>query len=479
MDAPRPPLFPLFADLRGRPVLVVGGGAVARRKVQALLEAGAHVAVGALALDAELDRLAEAGRIDYLDGVFEPDWLDSMWLVIAATGDERVNRAVAEAASARRVFANVVDDAEMSSFHVPARVRRGLLQVAISSGGAAPMLATQLRQKIETMLDDSLASLVGLLEREKTRIHQRFPHPRDRRRFFSRLFDGEVPSLLRRARHFEAAAAFERELSHAEITRGSVALVGAGCGDPGLLTLKGLRALKEADLILHDRLIGDGILELARRDAERIAVGKRAGEDHAQTQRRIHALMLQHARVGRRVVRLKGGDPLVFARGGEELEFLRTHGIDFEVIPGVTAALACASSAGIPLTHREHAHAVTLLTVHCADALTDFDWGAFAQPKHTLAIYMGVAALESVGRELIAHGRAPHTPFAIVENGGSPRQRVVTGTLDRLSRAAQEYAIRPPALLIVGEVAAFAERLHWFGSAPQSVSHAAHAMRAA
>lgn len=478
MDAASPPLFPLFADLRGRPVLVVGGGAVAGRKVQALLEAGARVTVGAPALDAQLKALAERGRIDHRDGGFEPCWLDGVWLVIAATDDERINRAVAQAANARRVLVNVVDGAEASSFHVPARVRRGLLQVAISSGGAAPMLATHVRGKIETVLDDALVPLVELLARERKRIRRRFPHLRERRRFFSRLFDGEVPRLLRKSRPLEAAAAFERELSHAEPIRGSVALVGAGCGDPGLLTLKGLRALEEADVILHDRLIGDGILELARRDAERIDVGKRAGEDHEQTQRRIHALMLQHARAGHRVVRLKGGDPLVFARGGEELEFLRAHGIEYDVIPGITAALACASFAGVPLTHRGHAHAVTLLTAHCADALVEVDWRAVVQTKHTLAIYMGVAVLDAIAQKLIEHGRAPRTPFALIENGGSQDQRVVTGTLDRLPRAAQEYAIRSPALLIVGKVAAFASHLHWFGAAPLAACDAT-AMRAA
>ena len=467
MDASRPPLFPLFADLRGRTVLVVGGGAVARRRVQALLEAGARITVGALAFDPELNRLAEQGRIACRDGEFDPAWLEGAWLAIAATDDERVNGEVAKAAEDRRVFVNVVDDAELSSFHVPARVRRGLLQVAVSSGGAAPVLATQLREKIEAGLDDALGSLTELFACERVRIRTRFPDPRERRKFFARVLDGETLRLLKQARPAEARAAFERALAQtAEPARGSVVLVGAGTGDPGLLTLKGLRALNEADVILHDHLIGEGILDLARRDAERIAVGKRAGEEHARTQARIHALMLQHACAGRRVVRLKGGDPLVFARGGEELEFLRAHGIDYEVIPGVTAALVCASFAGVPLTHRGHSQALTLLTAHCADALAEPDWHALARPKHTLAIYMGVAALESIAANLIRHGRAPEVPFALIENGGSRAQRVVTGKLAHLPQAAREYAIHSPALLIVGEVAALANELHWFGAPP-------------
>lgn len=462
-----PPLFPLFADLNGRAVLVVGGGAVARRKVQALLEAGAQVTIGALALDPELNKLAEAGRLIYRDGEFDSRWLDGVWLAIAASDDAQVNHAVAQAAEARRVFVNVVDDAEVSSFHVPARVRRGLVQVAISSGGAAPVLAVHVREQIEALLDDSIERLAELFARERANILQRFPHPRERRQFFSRLLAGELPRLLRNTRHAEARAVFRHALAQATgSSRGAVVLVGAGVGDPGLLTLKGLRALNQADVILHDHLIGAGMLDLARRDADRIEVGKRVGEDHVATQARIHALMLHHANAGRRVVRLKGGDPLIFARGGEELEFLRAHGIDYEVIPGITAALACASFAGVPLTHREHAQSVTLLTAHCADSLVEPDWRALAKPGHTLAIYMGVATLAATARNLIHHGRAPQTPFAIVENGGSPAQRVITGSLDQLRGAAREYAIRSPALLIVGEVAAFAEKLHWFGAAP-------------
>jgi len=465
------PLFPLFANLQGRTALVVGGGRVALRKVEALLEAGARVTVGALALDPALNHLAAAGRIAYRDGEFDPAWLDDAWLVIAASDDAQVNGAVAQTAQARRVFVNVVDDGERSSFHMPARVRRGRLQVAISSGGAAPALATHLRAQWEALLDDSFADLAELFARERACIRARFPHPRARRHFFARVLEGELPRLLRRARPAEAQSLFERTLAEASHpAHGGVTLVGAGVGDPGLLTLKGLRALSEADVILHDRLIDEGVLELARRDAERIDVGKRVGEDHARTQSRIHALMLQHARAGRRVVRLKGGDPLVFARGGEELEFLRAHTIDYEVIPGVTAALACAAHAGVPLTHRDHAQAVVFATAHCKESLDTLDWCALASPRQTLAIYMGAAMLESISTRLLQHGRALETPFAIVENGGSARQRVIAGTLAQLPARAQEYAICSPALLIVGEVAALSHKLHWFGAAPL-ISH--------
>lgn len=251
----------------------------------------------------------------------------------------------------------------------------------------------------------------------------------------------------------------------AEPRIGSVALVGAGPGDPGLLTLRALRLLETADVILHDRLVSDEVLQLANRDAERISVGKEPG-DHRTMQERINALLVEHARAGKRVVRLKGGDPFVFGRGGEELEVLRAHGIDYEVVPGITAALACAAYAGVPLTHRDHAQSLRLVTAHCKASLDTLDWPALAQERQTLAVYMGASMLDTLQARLIAHGRDAATPFALVENGSRSDQRVVTGTLSQLAARAQLHDVRAPALLIVGEVAAFADTLHWFAAAP-------------
>jgi uroporphyrin-III C-methyltransferase/precorrin-2 dehydrogenase/sirohydrochlorin ferrochelatase len=469
------PLFPMFADLRGRAVLVVGGGTVARRKVEALLEAGAEVTVAARALEPVLQRWIEHGRVHRRDGGFRAAWLEGTWLVVAASDDRALNLRVAEAASLRGIFVNAVDDAEASSFHVPARVRRGRLQVAVSSGGAAPVLARRLRERLEADLEDSLGALGELLARERARIRRRFPQARERRHFFERLLDGEVPRLLQRGDHAGARVAFEHALDAPASTprRGSVALVGAGPGDPGLLTLKALRALQEADVILHDRLVGSGILDLARRDAERIGVGKRVGEDHDATQARIHALMLQHARAGNRVVRLQGGDPLLFGRGGEELEFLRAHDIAHEVIPGITAAHAAAAAAGVPLTDRRHARSVTLLSPR---GRTPLDDESLAAPGQTLAIYMGVGELESLSRSLIARGRDPDTPCVLVENASLPWQRKLAATLAKLPGLACACDVRAPALLIVGEVAAHmqcAARAERCSGGPSRVAHAA------
>jgi uroporphyrin-III C-methyltransferase/precorrin-2 dehydrogenase/sirohydrochlorin ferrochelatase len=466
------PLFPLFLDLRGRRVLVVGGGAVARRKVTALLEAGARVRIGAPALDDGLRARAEAGEIEHVEGRFEPAWLAVAWFVVAATDDAAVNAAVAEAAAARRLWANVVDDAARSSVHMPARVQRGPLQLAISSGGGAPMLARHVREQLEAQLDESWSQLARLLARQRRLIRARHPDVAARRAFFDRLFDSDVHALLRAGRERDARSRLrELLLADAPPRRGRVVLVGAGPGDAGLLTLRALRVLSQADVVLHDRLVGADVLARARRDAEFIDVGKTAGgpdstQAHADTQSRIHALMLEHARAGRTVVRLKGGDPFVFGRGGEELEYLAAHGIEFEVVPGITAALACAAYAGIPLTHRAHARSARLVTAHAKDAGDEPDWASLAAPSQTVALYMGVAAAPRVAERLIAHGLDPATPVAIIENGARPEQRVITGTLARLPALVDAHAIASPALLVVGAVAALATRLHWFGAAP-------------
>jgi len=459
-------LFPLFADLAGRPVLVAGGGAVAARKVALLLQAGADVTVGAPQLCEELESQARAGAIRRLHGVFDPQWLDGMWLAIAATDDRAANARVADAATARRIFANVVDDPELSSFQVPSIVDRSPLVVAISSSGTAPVLARRLRERIETLCDHALGPLAGLAARHRARIRAALPGMGARRRFYDWLLDGPVFGLLRQARPQDAEQALLGALADPQqaASPGSVVLVGAGPGDPGLLTLKALRALNEADVILYDRLVSPDILALARRDAERVCVGKRPGENHDATQARIHALLREHAGLGRRVVRLKGGDAFIFGRGGEELECLREHGIAYEVVPGITAALACAAYAGVPLTHRDHSQSVHLVTAHCRESEDTLDWQALASARQTLAFYMGVSRLDTVSAKLIAHGRDAATPCTLVENGTRPEQRVLTATLADLPARASEHGIRAPAMLIVGEVAGLAGRLGWFGS---------------
>ncbi|WP_232147322.1 siroheme synthase CysG [Stenotrophomonas sp. SY1] len=460
-------LFPLFASLKGKAVLVVGGGAVAERKVLALLHAGALPRLVSPELSPALAQLHQGLRVQWLQGQFDPQWLaDDIWLVIAATDDTATNRAVASAAEARRLFVNVVDDAQLSSFHVPAVVERGPLQIAISSGGAAPMVARHVRRQLEQLFDGAWGALVELIGQHRGSIRSRFPELGARRQFFDRLIEGPLLGLLRRRQDGAAQALLAQTIAgQAATTHGSVVLVGAGSGDPGLLTLAALRALNQADVILYDRLVSIEVLQLARRDAEYIEVGKSA-QGRSTAQEHIHALMLEHARAGRRVVRLKGGDAFVFGRGGEELQFLRAHDVPYEVVPGITAALACAAYAGIPLTHRDHAQQLRLVTAHCRDSMDTLDWPELAKARQTLVFYMGVAALEQIRERLTGAGLPASTPFALVENGSRSNQRVVTGQLRDLPDTARQHQVQSPALLILGDVAALADELHWFGSAP-------------
>ncbi|NQD36339.1 uroporphyrinogen-III C-methyltransferase [Permianibacter sp. IMCC34836] len=474
--------FPLFLNLHGRPVLVVGGGAVAARKIDLLRTAGARVTVGAPELLPELAALVSTGTLQWQQGEFDRNWLPHNTLVIAATDDRAVNARVARGAEALNIPVNVVDDPELSRFIVPAIVDRSPLLIAISSGGRAPVLARRVRAQLETVLDESLGRLADLAERFRGKAKQVFRSVGERRLFWEKVFDSNVPALVKAHQDADAEHAISQLLAGEAVNRstavtapGQVSLVGAGPGDPGLLTINALRALQRADVIVHDQLVSQAVLDLARRDAELIDVGKKAG-DHKTSQERINALLVTLARQGKKVVRLKGGDPFIFGRGGEELEQLRAHDIRFDVVPGITAALACGAYAGIPLTHREHAQSVRFVTAHCQAKTGDssshepLDWPSLARDRQTLVFYMGVAQLETIRTQLQAHGRAGSTPFALIENGSRPEQRVITGTLADLPEQAAAFAVRSPALLVVGEVAALAETLHWYGQLPQQAA---------
>jgi len=330
------------------------------------------------------------------------------------------------------------------------------------------MLARRVRERLEASLEQSLGPLARLLEGFRSRIRERFPTLSQRRRFYEEMLGGEVPRLVEQARVTEAGQVLSDALEAADTIAsgvGSVTLVGAGPGNPELLTLAALRALNTADVILFDRLVSSGILTMARRDAVMIDVGKQGGGLHVP-QERTHELLLEHARNGSHVVRLKGGDPFVFGRGGEEIEFLRAHDVPYRVVPGITAALACAAYAGIPLTHRDHAQSLRLLTAHCKTRFSDEEWAALAAGRQTLAIYMGVRELPTLREQLLAHGMPPDTSFAMVENGSLPQQRTICGVLSELPELAARHAVESPALLILGPTAGKAQRLHWYGMAP-------------
>jgi uroporphyrin-III C-methyltransferase/precorrin-2 dehydrogenase/sirohydrochlorin ferrochelatase len=465
--------FPLFLDLHDVPVLLVGAGEIGQRKLELLLRCGAQVTVVDPMPAAQINERLQGTRSVLRAIAFEASMVIGMRLVIAATDDSGLNAEVAEAAKAAGVWVNAVDQPELGNAIVPAIVSRGPITVGISSSGVAPVLARRLRAQLESLLEPSLAELAELLKQWRPRIRNAIAEPARRRAFYDRLLDGPLSPLLRCAQHAAAEALITRELedeSKAPLAAGRVILLGAGPGDADLMTLAGLRHLQRADVIVHDRLVSNDVLDLARRDAQRIAVGKTGGAQ-STCQFSINNTLVALAQSGKYVVRLKGGDPLVFARGGEELAVLREHGIAFEIVPGITAAQGCAAYAGIALTHRDHAQGIRLVTAHCQGLINKLDWQALTRGGETLVFYMAIAQAEQVQSHLLQGGLAIDTPFAVVQNGTRRQQRVLNGRLDELSRVVRESRVESPALLIVGAVTAPALRAHWFGEAAAPIQN--------
>ena len=457
---------PIFADLRDKRCVVVGGGIVAQRKTAGLLRAGADVTVVAPELTEELSRLRDDGRLRHLALRFRPEHLDGAWLVIATTDDSTVNQEVATAAGERRVFANVVDNLPLCSFTAPAVVDRAPLQIAISTGGASPILARLLKSRLETLIPASYGRLAALMGLFRERVRQRISDFGARRRFWEDVLQGPIAELVLARREDEAIAALDATLDKpppiaVDKTIGEIYLVGAGPGDPDLVTFRALRLMQQTDVVLHDRLVAPAILDLVRKDAERIYVGKQES-DHTLPQEEINALLVRLAREGKRVLRLKGGDPFIFGRGGEEIDTLAAAGIPFQVVPGITAASGCAAYAGIPLTHRDFAQSCLFVTGHLKNNTMDLDWPALARPNQTVVVYMGLRGIDILCQQLIAHGLPPTWPIALVEQGTTPNQRVLTSTLADLPTRVASDTVKPPSLLIIGEVVRLHEQLAWF-----------------
>ncbi|MBL0486086.1 siroheme synthase CysG [Aeromonas caviae] len=453
--------LPIFCRLDNKPVLLVGGGEVAERKARLLLDAGAQLTVVAPDLDPELAELAANGTIEWLAGEFAPQQLAGKWLVVAATDRREVNALVYQSANQARIFANVVDDPKRSSFIMPSIIDRSPLMVAISSGGKAPVLARLLREKLEALLPQHLGAVATFAGSLRERVKARFATMGERRRFWERLLGTDrLGQALARGDSASANQLADNLFADESQTGGEVVLVGAGPGDPGLLTLHALRQMQQADVVVYDRLVSDEVMALVRRDAKRIFVGKQAG-NHCVPQEGINQLLLEEAKKGQRVVRLKGGDPFIFGRGGEELETLVGTGIGFQVVPGITAASGCAAYAGIPLTHRDHAQSVRFVTAHGKGGAQDLDWPLLAKDKQTLVFYMGLSSCATIREQLLAHGKAGDTPVALIERGTQPSQRVIRGTLDQLPELA--LGVESPALIMVGSVVTLADQLAWFG----------------
>ena len=452
--------YPLFADLHQRPVLLVGGGHVAERKAEMLLQAGARLRVVAPALSPQLAAWQQAQKLEHIGSHFDAAQLAGVFLVVAATDSPTQNHTVFAAAEAAAKLCNCVDDVAHCSFIVPAVVDRSPLQIAISSGGAAPVLARQWRQQIEALLPPHTGALAALAGRWRGRVKNALHSLSERRRFWEALFASDVNHHLACGNEAAAEASLQSQLhKHTPLSQGEVVLVGAGPGDAGLLTLHALQAIQAADVVLYDALVSAEILALVRRDAEKISVGKRAGA-HQVAQQETNRLLVDLAKQGRRVVRLKGGDPFVFGRGGEECQVLQAAGIPFRIVPGVTAALGATAYAGIPLTHRDHAQTALFITGHCRPDGDELHWQTLARGRQTLVVYMGTVKAADISRELMAHGRAADTPVAVISRGTTRGQSVRSGCLHELAALAEHAPT--PALMVIGEVVRLRQQLAWF-----------------
>jgi uroporphyrin-III C-methyltransferase/precorrin-2 dehydrogenase/sirohydrochlorin ferrochelatase len=461
--------LPIFLDIKEQLCVVIGGGEIATRKVTLLLRAQARVRVIAPELCQSLASLQTNGSIEHIARAYRESDLDEAILVIGATDDLDVNREVARAARARRIPVNVVDNPTDGSFIMPSIIDRSPVVAAVSTGGASPVLARLIRTRLESLIPAGYGRLGELADKFRERVKQTFVNPADRRRFWDCVLQGGVAERVFSGHLEEAELMMEKELQKTSSLSGlgEVYLVGAGPGDPDLLTFRALRLMQQADVVVYDRLVAKPILDMTRRDARRIYVGKER-DNHAMRQEEINQTLADLAKQGLRVLRLKGGDPFIFGRGGEEIDTLAEQGVPFQVVPGVTAAAGCASYAGIPLTHRDYAQSVTFVTGHLKDNTMNLNWKQLAQPAQTVVFYMGLKGLPVISRELQAHGLPADTPAALVQQGTTHKQRVFTSTIADLPAVAEREQPRPPTLIIIGQVVQLHEKLSWFNAPAHS-----------
>lgn len=455
--------LPIFIQIKNRPCLVVGGGSIAARKVALLRKAQADVTVVSPEICDELQKLNDEGLIQHNRRTFEELDLESCSVVIAATNQRAVNEHVSELAHKLRLPVNVVDNPDLCSFIMPSIIDRSPVVIAISTGGSSPVLARLIRTKLEGSIPAAYGRLAKLVEGFRDKVKAAFPNVESRRGFWENILEGKVAELVFTGHEDEASQmlgkAIDAQSEKPELP-GEVFLVGAGPGDPDLLTFRALRLMQQADVVVYDRLVSPAIMEMVRRDAEIVYVGKER-DKHTMQQENINQLLVRLAKEGKRVLRLKGGDPFIFGRGGEEIELLAEQGIAFQVVPGITAANGCSSYAGIPLTHRDYAQSCVFVTGHLKDGSIDLNWEALAHPHQTVVFYMGLHGAPTLCKEMVAHGLPASTPVALVEQGTTPQQRVYIATLDTLLEVIASKDIKPPTLIIVGEVVTLHEKLSW------------------
>jgi len=454
-------IFPISLKLQQQRCLIVGGGHIAYRKAVLLQKAGAVISVIAPEIEAALLEIIQATAGQYVQAPFNPEIpLRSYRLVIAATDDAAINRQVFEACEAENVLVNSVDDPPHCRFMVPAIVDRSPLLISVATNGASPVLSRQIRTQLETSIPHGMGKLADFSGQWRAAVKAKIQNPDERRIFWENLYASPLKEQVFNDNLQEANRLIEQALQEWTTPKGEVYLVGAGPGDPELLTLKALRLMQQADVVIYDRLVSDPIMELCRRDAEKIYVGK-ARSNHAVPQEGINALLVKYAQEGKRVCRLKGGDPFIFGRGGEEIEELFAAGVAFQVVPGITAASGCSAYAGIPLTHRNYAQSVRFLTGHLKEGSPELPWSELVYENQTLVLYMGLVGLEKICQKLIAHGQRPDMPVALVSKGTTPEQKVVVGTLADIASKVTEHQIQAPTLTIIGEVVKLREQLQW------------------
>ena len=441
---------------------MVGGGEVAARKIALLMQCGAQVQVVAPMLCQEVAVWHQQNQLNWREGQFVAEDLTGAVLVIAATDQLAVNRQISQLAHQARIPVNVVDSPDLCSFTVPSIIDRSPLMVAVSTGGSSPVLARLLRARLETLIPAAYGQLANLSSRFRDKVKARFATVPERRRFWEKVLSGPIAELVYSGQEQAAVSALDKALAGQGFpASGEVYLVGGGPGDPDLLTFRALRLMQQADVVVYDRLVSQGVLDLVRRDAERYYVGKERN-NHAVPQEGINQMLVRLAREGKRVLRLKGGDPFIFGRGGEEIETLAAEGIPFQVVPGITAASGCASYAGIPLTHRDYSQSCVFVTGHTKDGQITLNWDALVQPQQTVVFYMGLTALPYLSEALIAHGLPGDTPAALVQQGTTTNQQVYVATIATLPALLENHPIQPPTLIIVGHVVSLREKLAWF-----------------
>jgi len=455
--------LPIFLDIKNKNCLVAGGGEVAARKIALLHKAHGRVRVVAPELCPAIRAMLDKGKVEYEARNYRESDLADCQLAIAATDDPETNLELARHASERKIPANVVDQPELCSFILPSIIDRSPVVAAVSTSGASPVLARMIRTRLETLIPAGYGRLAELANRFRDRVKERFENPPDRRLFWEKTLSSGVAERVFSGHMEEADAAMERALDARDpgATMGEVYLVGGGPGDPDLISFRALRLMQQADVVVFDRLVAKPVLEMTRRDADRIYVGKERNH-HAMRQEEINRLLVKLAKEGKRVVRLKGGDPFIFGRGGEEIDTLSEEGVPFQVVPAVTAASGCAAYAGIPLTHRDYAQSVTFVTGHLKDGSMNLNWSQLAQPSQTVVFYMGLLGLPVICEQLISQGVSPGMPVALVQQGTTEHQKVFTGTLDNIQEIVEQEKPTPPTLIIVGEVVKLQGKLSWY-----------------